>query len=197
MLSISLLISLSVSTLSRISSACPNIELWYALAQSSSSYNANLYSSASSISELGSVIGKSPSRLINCLNLIRTKSIIKHWLKVAFLNQIFLKSQQIQCPQSVNMSGISCQLLRSTHWRRHNSRAWLQHKWAKLWTHLTTIPSRVRSKHTVNLWRILHEVLILLIQTLAEPVTVEPVTMDRLSLHSAPLISFWVWSVFL
>ena len=46
-----------MSALSRISSTCPNIETWYGLARNSSSYGQTLHNDASSISELGSIMG--------------------------------------------------------------------------------------------------------------------------------------------
>lgn len=47
-----------MSSLSIISSVCPNIESWYELAKTSETYGSKLYNSTSAISELGSVIGK-------------------------------------------------------------------------------------------------------------------------------------------
>jgi hypothetical protein len=46
----------SISSLSKISLACPNIANWYALAKTVPAYGSSLYSSSSSISELGSVM---------------------------------------------------------------------------------------------------------------------------------------------
>lgn len=59
-----LLFRFSVSTLSRISSTCPNIELWYNLAKNNTDYGDGLYNSTSSISELGSIMGKTREHLI-------------------------------------------------------------------------------------------------------------------------------------
>ena len=46
----------SISSLSSINLACPNIASWYALAKTVSAYGSSLYTSSSSISELGSVM---------------------------------------------------------------------------------------------------------------------------------------------
>ena len=46
----------SISSLSKISLACPNIANWYALAKTVPAYGSSLFSSSSSISELGSVM---------------------------------------------------------------------------------------------------------------------------------------------
>ena len=46
----------SISSLSKISLGCPNIANWYTLAKTVSAYGSSLYSSSSSISELGSVM---------------------------------------------------------------------------------------------------------------------------------------------
>ena len=46
----------SISSLSSINLACPNIANWYALAKTVPAYGSSLYSSSSSITELGSVM---------------------------------------------------------------------------------------------------------------------------------------------
>ncbi len=46
----------AISTLSGISMSCPNMASWYSLAKTVSTYGSELYTSISSLSELGSVI---------------------------------------------------------------------------------------------------------------------------------------------
>ena len=60
------LFRLLVSSLSHISSVCPNIESWYAAAKASETYGPTPYTSASSITELGSIMGKLKMKNSNC-----------------------------------------------------------------------------------------------------------------------------------
>jgi len=50
------LFAASISSLSKISLACPNIASWYSVAKTVTAYGSSLYSSSSSITELGSVM---------------------------------------------------------------------------------------------------------------------------------------------
>lgn len=48
----------SVSALAKISISCPNMNLWYSKAKSSSTYGSTLYTDNSKLTELGSILSK-------------------------------------------------------------------------------------------------------------------------------------------
>ena len=86
-----------MSALSRISSTCPNIETWYGLARNSSSYGQTLYSDASSISELGSIMG----------SYFSIKKIIKFHIHLILFNFIQIAGISVSDLSQVSADSIS------------------------------------------------------------------------------------------
>jgi hypothetical protein len=90
----------AISTLSGISLICPNMASWYALAKTNPNYGSTLYTSISSLSELGSVISGITTADMQLVSADSINSVTTNGLK-------FMPAATINVLSSAQLAGLA------------------------------------------------------------------------------------------